>query len=127
MEKKSSIALAHMNKEQASDSSNQIQRRLQSCLKWVDDIVSPIEILLKTSIDDRVSFTYTHSAPTDVLSTSERAQALSFLERYTSLPDLSNIEIQEDSGKAALRNAAVFKSALNDFRPIIMNPSDVTH
>lgn len=110
-----------------SEDQERIQRRFGECLQWADKIVHSAYALLRTELKVPISFRYTHSAPTDILTSEQRAQVLLFLDKLAGLPDLSTIKVKPDGKQHRIDNLTDFRSALNDFRPVLINRSDSIH
>lgn len=82
---------------------------------------------LQTDVSGPISFSFTHSAPTDILTEYERAQSICFIARYEALPIFKNVKIQEIDGKYHFGNYSEAHYVLNEYRPIIQNKKDSTY
>lgn len=116
-----------MSNSSGTENQKRIQQRFETCIQWSDHIIERAHENLRTHLEDRISFKYTHAAPVDVLTPLERSQTLLFLDKVVGLPDLSTIDLKQDGPKTIVSNLSDFKGALHDFRPIIMNTSDRIH
>ena len=105
---------------------SEVKRRIEKTIEEVNKIIGKVDEILETKIDGKVSFHFTHSAPTDILSSFERAQSVCFVTKYENLVGLeeSGIMIEEYKGRFYLRNIDYVRHILNEYRPIIMNKRD---
>jgi hypothetical protein len=70
------------------------------------------------------SFRYESSVPRDILTRDERAQSLCFVTRYDALQTVTRLTLREENGDFYIANLQDLRSALNEFRPVIMNQKD---
>jgi hypothetical protein len=101
-----------------------IKTRLMTLQREIDHIIHGADRLLTTELPDPVQFQFMNSAPRDVLTDYERAQAVSFVTRFDHLPDECRVTAIENDGRYDIENIDYLRHALNEFRPIIQNGSD---
>lgn len=104
-----------------------IRTRLASLQQEINGIVSAARALLQTTLPNPISFQFQNSAPRDVLTDYERAQAISFVTRFEHLPEECTVHIAEAGGNHYIENISDLRHALNEYRPIICNESDSVH
>lgn len=108
---------------------DEVRKRVKETIKEANDILEKVEGILTTRLEGKVSFQFTSSAPTDILSPFERAQSVCFVTKYDNLVDLedNDLVIEEYNGKFYLKNIDYIRHILNEYRPIVMNKSDSIH
>lgn len=101
-----------------------VVNRLQTLEVEIQTLITKAMEQLVTKLPNPLSFEFTHSAPSDILTDKERAQSISFITRYEHLPSDSSVQLVEHSGTWHIGNFPFLRHALNDYRPIIQNKSD---
>ena len=90
-------------------------------------LVEEAEALVTEQLNGGVQFTFTISAPRDVLTDFERAQSLCFVTKFDSLPENYTVTVKQFKGKFYPDNIDEFRHLLNEYRPIVQNQKDSTH
>ena len=101
-----------------------LQGKFEDLQVEIDDVIKRAEKFRSTKIPGKFSFRYESSAPRGILTDYERAQSVSFVTRYESLPVVENVHIVEYGGLYYLSNIDFIRYALNEYRAIIQNRSD---
>jgi len=109
------------------DAPVEIKEKFDRVTQDVDEILRIAHQHFKTDIDGQISFSFTISAPRDVLTDFERAQSVNFVTRFDSLPVFQEIKIREENGKYFLNNLDEIRHVLNEYRSIIQNKKDSIH
>ncbi len=104
-----------------------IVRRLIELEEEVDAVAARVEAALETELPGPISFRFQHAAIGDVLTAEERAQSVSFVTRYETLPSHGTVELSEREGRWYIANMARLRYVLNDYRPLIQNKGDAVH
>jgi len=104
---------------------SKIRSKITSVCNEVDAIIEKANKVIKTALPPETYFEFVHSAPTDVLSTFERAQSVCFIIKYENLTEYAdNIDLVQYNGNYYLRNFEVLGHILSEYRPIIQNEND---
>lgn len=106
---------------------DEIQKKLDASQAEVRGLIKEADLLQQTKLEGKISFSYRHSAPSDILTPFERAQSVCFITRYEHLPVLDSLDIAEIKGKYYLNNIPYIRHMLNEYRSIIVNVKDSIH
>ena len=104
-----------------------ISEKLDVVTQDIHRILEVANSHLVTDITGEINFTFTISAPRDVLTDFERAQSVCFVSRYEALPVFKKISITEDNGRCHFGNIHDARHVLNEYRSIIQNKKDSIH
>lgn len=104
-----------------------IETKLKACLEKAQQIIDAAAAKSVTVPPATVRFTYTSSAPRDILTPEERAQSLSFIIRYEHLPVIDSISLEQRKNQFYLTSIHELRYALTEYRPILMNERDSTY
>lgn len=116
-----------MNDNKAINVPKEIRVKIEKTQAEVHSIMGEANRALETKLDGKISLCYKHSAPSDILTSLERAQSVCFISRYEYLPILEAIDIVEVNGRFFLKDIGFIRHTLNEYRSIIMNQSDSIH
>lgn len=116
-----------MNDSKALNVPEEIKARIEKTQAEVQNIVEEASRAIETKLDGKISLCYKHSAPTDIITSLERAQSVCFITRYEYLPILEVVDIIEVKGKFFLKDIGSIRHTLNEYRSIIMNQTDSIH
>ena len=105
-------------KEQIKDKLNEITKKVSAIIDDVDKS--------KPITKEKITLTYTQSAPLPICTQDERAQAICFVTKYMHLPriKISPINISEKNNKFYLSDLHLMRYEINELRPIIFNKTD---
>src|SRR5262249_16192829 len=103
-----------------------VRLRVQETESEIRKLIEQTSETLKTELGP-ISFTYSNSAPSDVLTDEEQTQSISFVSRYQHLPSECIATVMQINGNWYIRNLDFLRHTLNDYRPIIQNESDIVY
>jgi len=112
-----------MVKEIGNEIPSHIKSKIDTLHDEVSNIVNEAYDYLKW-FRLRVSLSFRHSAPVDILTDEERSQQVCFVTRYQQLPHIEGIIIEKKDGKYYFKNLSFIRHVLNEFRVILFNQSD---
>jgi hypothetical protein len=106
---------------------SEIRHKLDEVIKEVKSILEIAGSCIQIDVSGQLKFTFSISAPREVLIDIELAQSTCFLTRFKAMPVFERVSVKENNGSFYFDNIDESRYVLNEYRSIIHNINDSIH